>query len=92
MTGRKKEEIVTFKADPGLAEELEKLPNKSDFIRRALLRAFGNECPLCSGTGTLSADQMRHWKEFLEHHHLTKCATCNEMHLACDLFPGERRS
>jgi hypothetical protein len=86
MTGRKKEEIITFKADPTLAEELNRLPNKSDFIRRALLRALGNECPLCNGAGTLTQDQMRHWKVFLHHHRVTKCSTCNEIHLICDAY------
>lgn len=54
MIGKKKEEIVTFKADLRLAEELKRLPNKSEFIRQALLRALGNECPLCHGAGSWS--------------------------------------
>ena len=86
MIGKKKEEIVTFKADGRLAEELNRLPNKSEFIRQALLRALGNECPLCHGTGTLTVNQANHWKNFLEHHHITRCGTCNEVHLTCDAF------
>ena len=86
MIGKKKEEIVTFKADSHLAEELNKLPNKSEFIRQALLRALGNECPLCHGAGTLTMDQIRHWNDFLEHHRFKRCTTCNEVHLTCDAY------
>jgi hypothetical protein len=89
MVGKKKEEIVTFKADPSLAEELKKLPNKSDFIRKALLQALGNECPLCNGTGILTPNQKKHWETFRDHHHAIKCGTCNEIHLICDAYGGE---
>lgn len=90
MVGKRKEETVTFKADPGLAAELKKLPNKSEFIRKALLQAIGNECPLCSGTGTLTPNQLKHWKEFKDHHHAIKCVTCNEVHLTCDVYNEAR--
>ncbi len=89
MVGKKKEEIVTFKADPSLLEELNKLPNKSEFIRRALLRALGNECPLCNGTGILTPNQLKHWQEFQDHHHAIKCSSCNEVHLTCDAYGGK---
>jgi len=86
MVGKKKEDIVTFKTDTALAEELNKLPNKSEFIRKALLHALGNDCPLCNGSGTLTPNQRKHWEKFTDHHRATKCGTCNEIHLTCDAY------
>lgn len=84
MTGKKKEEIITFKADEALAGLLRTFPNRSDFIRRTLLQALGNECPLCNGSGTLTPNQMNHWETFSQHHCIDKCETCNEFFLSCD--------
>lgn len=81
----RKEEIITFKVDHALAEELRHMPNRSDFIRQAVLRAMENVCPLCGGTGVLTASQMDHWHEFERHHHLEECETCHEAHLVCDV-------
>lgn len=81
----RKEEIITFKVDHALAEELRHMPNRSDFIRHAVLRAMQNACPLCGGTGVLTASQMEHWREFEEHHHMEECDTCHEAHLVCDV-------
>ncbi len=58
--GHRKEEVITFKADVELAKALGSMPNKSDFIRRAILSALGNACPVCSGTGALTVSQMHH--------------------------------
>lgn len=80
----RKEEIITFKVDHALAEELRNVPNRSAFIRQALLRALENACPLCGGAGVLSPKQMEHWEEFTAQHHMTQCATCHESHLVCD--------
>ena len=38
---RTKPEIITFKADDGLLARLSALPNRSEFIRRAVLDALG---------------------------------------------------
>lgn len=80
-----KEEIITFKADAALAEALSLVPNRSDFIRAAVLRALDNVCPLCQGTGILSPQQKKHWEEFSRHHELVRCADCQEVVLTCDL-------
>ena len=82
--GRRKEEVITFKASQDLAEALAGMQNRSDFIRQAVLAALGNVCPLCSGTGSLTASQMRHWDEFTAHHRVQLCEECNERHLVCD--------
>ncbi len=83
-TGRKKAEIITFKVDEAFSESLEGIQNRSDFIRSAILSALGNVCPLCNGTGTLSASQRHHWDEFTRHHHMNTCNDCLEPHLVCD--------
>ena len=79
----KKPETITFKADETLAEALHKVPNKSEFIRNAILSALANGCPLCQGTGILSAEQRAHWAGFLNTHSLQKCDACKAVHLVC---------
>lgn len=82
--GRRKEEVITFKVGQDLADALAGMRNRSDFIRRAVLAALGNACPLCSGTGSLTISQMRHWEEFTAHHPVQFCEECHETHLVCD--------
>ncbi|MFP4365251.1 MAG: CopG family transcriptional regulator [Spirochaetia bacterium] len=84
-----KQEIITFKADPALAETLKAIPNKSEFIRSAVLIALDNICPLCQGTGVLTPEQEKHWKDFTLHHKVAKCGDCKEYHLVCDYDGGE---
>ncbi|AFG38084.1 ribbon-helix-helix domain-containing protein [Spirochaeta africana] len=81
---KRKEEIITFKVDPALAEQLRAVPNRSEFIRQAVLQYLGHECPICHGTGTLTAHQMLHLRTFLEHHQLQQCSECGETHLVCE--------
>ncbi|HOJ34892.1 MAG TPA: ribbon-helix-helix domain-containing protein [Candidatus Hydrogenedentes bacterium] len=81
---RKKQEIITFKVDASLMKALEAMPNRSEFIRAAILSAMNNVCPLCSGTGYLTPDQRRHWDEFSAHHVLEKCDECEAVHLVCE--------
>ena len=85
-------EIITFKVDEAMAEAMAGIGNRSDFIRSAILSALGNICPLCNGTGSLSASQRKHWNEFAEHHHLHTCNDCREVHLVCDLEECQRQS
>ena len=80
----KKHEIISFKADQQLVEALKGIPNRSEFIRNAVLRAMDNICPLCQGTGILTPSQQEHWKEFTAHHKVVKCNDCEETYLACD--------
>ena len=81
----KKESVITFKADQKLSELLQDIPNRSDFIRKAVLEALDSTCPLCNGTGILTPSQRKHWDEFSEHHHIAKCSEgCGERILFCD--------
>ena len=80
-----KEQVVTFKVSKDLQEALNKIPNKSEFIRTAILEALGNKCPLCGGTGIMSESQRKHWDSFMEHHSLETCTDCDEIHIKCNL-------
>ena len=44
---------ISFKVEAELAEVLDQLPNKSEFIRKALA-GHGVTCPLCSGLGAVA--------------------------------------
>ncbi len=80
---KKKERIVTFKVDEQLADDLDNIQNKSDFIRKAIQSALQQKCPLCSGTGTLSKEQQQHLVQFLSLHSLEKCEECEAVHFVC---------
>ena len=80
-----KSEIITFKVEDSLAELIQRLPNKSEFIRQAILAALANTCPLCQGTGSLSPDQKRHWDQFSSHHVIEQCHDCAAVHIHCVL-------
>ena len=79
-----KHEIVTFKADAPLLKAMRGIPNRSEFIRSAILSALDNICPLCKGNGLLTPDQRKHWIEFAEHHALAECDDCHAVHLVCE--------
>jgi hypothetical protein len=54
MRGRaRKSRLVAFVADEELAAFLASLPNRSQYIRRALLTELHRLCPACGGTGYL---------------------------------------
>jgi hypothetical protein len=78
-----KPEVISFKADRSLAQALAVIPNRSQFIRAAVLAALDNVCPLCQGTGILTPEQKRHWEGFSRDHQLTECRQCHAYHLVC---------
>lgn len=84
MSFNKKQEVITFKVDAALNEALEGVPNRSEFIRKAILAALDGTCPLCKGTGTLTPDQQKHWREFAQDHTIAECDDCHTLHLICD--------
>jgi hypothetical protein len=81
---RPRAETITFKADGELAKLLSAMPNRSEFIRGAVLNALENTCPLCLGSGIITPQQKKHWEAFLAHHHMEKCGECNAVHIVCD--------
>jgi hypothetical protein len=78
-----KENIITFKVDGALAEAMRGVANRSEFIRSAVLAALDSICPLCGGSGVLTANQMRHWREFAASHIFEECRDCHENRLVC---------
>lgn len=78
-----KQQIITFKAEQALVEAMGDIPNRSEFIRSAILAALEGVCPLCHGTGVLSPHQQQHWQEFSRTHAIERCDTCDEDKLVC---------
>ena len=77
------QETITFKADGELARLLSIMPNKSEFIRHAILGAMDNTCPLCQGSGIITPQQKQHWDEFMTNHRIERCDDCDAIHLVC---------
>jgi len=80
---KKKHGIITFKVDEDLLEAIKEIPNRSEFIRMAILEALGSVCPLCNGNGMLSPNQKRHWQNFAADHSVETCSRCHETILVC---------
>ncbi len=80
---RAKHEIITFKADASLMEAMKGIPNRSEFIRNAILAALESACPLCGGTGVLTPQQKKHMQEFLVDHSLQECEECHDLRFTC---------
>jgi len=80
----KKQSIITFKVDDELLVAIKNIPNRSEFIRTAILDALGSVCPLCNGSGMLSKNQKRHWDDFSADHTLKLCNDCNENIIVCE--------
>ena len=81
---QKKHEIITFKADASLLKAMEGVPNRSEFIRSAIMSALNNVCPLCNGTGILNHDQQQHWEVFLRNHSIEECEECHQAYIVCE--------
>lgn len=54
---------VVFKADAEMADLLDSLPNRSEFIRRAILGQIHRNCPLCRGAGVVPIGIGEHYAE-----------------------------
>lgn len=80
---KSKTEVVSFKADAALLGAMRGINNRSEFIRSAILAALDSTCPLCSGTGTLTPNQMRHWNDLATDHSVEECEDCREVRLVC---------
>lgn len=80
---KKKQEIITFKADESLLKAMRGISNRSEFIRNAILASLDSVCPICKGTGILPPHQKAHLEDFLTDHLLEECEKCNELHFIC---------
>ena len=81
---KKKQSIITFKVDDDLLGAIKNIPNRSEFIRSAILEALGSVCPICNGSGVLTKNQKRHWDDFTTDHSLQVCNDCNKNILVCN--------
>jgi hypothetical protein len=71
-----KSKIVAFKVEEELADFLDNLPNKSDFIRKAILSQFGMTCPLCTGSGVVPRGIHDHYKPVIATENTRPCEKC----------------
>jgi hypothetical protein len=76
-----KSELVAFKIEAELAEFLNKLPNKSAFIRKAIVAQLGMACPLCIGTGVVPKGIHDHYAPLLARHNRRACDGCGDRQL-----------
>lgn len=88
----KKDIVMTFKADGPLLKALGNIPNRSEFIRSAILSALNNACPLCGGTGIFTPDQRKHWELFNKDHVIEQCGDCHAVHIVCKEGGARRKN
>ncbi|MFO0842088.1 MAG: hypothetical protein U0797_06750 [Gemmataceae bacterium] len=86
--------VVAFKVEQALADLLNKLPNKSAFIRKAIAASLGVACPLCEGKGVVPRGVHDHYSPVLKRFAHRGCDSCgDEIDLpkeAGDLTPEDR--
>jgi hypothetical protein len=68
--------VVAFRVDRHLAEELDRLPDKSGFIRGAIERAFHVSCPVCEGRGAVSHETAAFVGRMLTKERARRCPCC----------------
>lgn len=83
--GPLKPRTVAVKIEAELADFLDRLPNKSAFIRQAILAQFGTACPLCAGSGQVPAGLNAHYAPVLAGHRRRACSRCEHE----ELIPGD---
>jgi hypothetical protein len=76
-------EVLTFKVDKAMVKLLKGVPNRSEFIRVAILQALDSLCPFCRGTGVLTPHRKKHWNDLTKHHQKKECKECHEDVLVC---------
>jgi hypothetical protein len=72
------ETVVAFKVEKELAELLDKLPNKSAFIRKAIEAQLGLACPLCNGKGVVPRGLHDHYASLLKQFNSRHCEGCGD--------------
>jgi hypothetical protein len=70
--------VVAFKVEQELAELLDKLPNKSAFIRKAIAAQLGVACPLCQGNGVVPRGVHDHYAPLLHEYRSRNCDGCGD--------------
>jgi hypothetical protein len=72
-----------LKVNEDMLNVIKLIPNRSEFIRAAIMTALDNVCPLCNGTGLLTPKQKEHWEDFLRDHAVKRCDDCDELYIEC---------
>ena len=70
--------IVAFKVEEELAEFLNRLPNKSEFIRKAIAAQLALDCPLCRGSGVVPRAVHDHYAPLIERFNSRACDGCGD--------------
>ena len=83
-----KTEVVAFKVEPDLADFLNSLPNKSEFIRKAIAAQMSIACPLCKGAGQVSRWAHDHYAALLADWNRRQCDGCGDA-LTLPRDPGD---
>lgn len=86
-----KAKIVAFKVEEELADFLNKLPNKSAFIRKAIAAQMSTACPLCNGAGQVSRWAHDHYAPLLASWNRRECEGCGDA-MALPRDPGDLSS
>jgi hypothetical protein len=73
-----KAKVVAFKVEEELAELLDKLPNKSAFIRKAIEAQLGKACPLCQGRGVVPRGVHDHFAPLVARFRSRSCDGCGD--------------
>lgn len=79
--------VVAFKVEEELADFLNKLPNKSAFIRKAIAAQMSIACPLCHGTGQVNRWLHDNYAPFVNAWRNRDCDACGT-HLNFPEDPG----
>jgi hypothetical protein len=70
--------VVAFKVETELADILNQLPNKSAFIRKAIVNQLDMACPLCSGAGMLPKGLHDHYAPIISKLNSKPCEECGD--------------
>lgn len=88
--------VVSFRVDRHLADMLNKVPDKSAFIRQVILRSFYRACPMCKGHGFLPEELSRWIAKQLKADKAMQCSCCLQEYprsiLPPESLPKDRRS
>lgn len=73
---KRKSVVVTFRVDAHLAEALERIPDKSSFIREALQSSLHETCPACNGVGRVDCEAATWLSRVLKAEGARTCECC----------------
>lgn len=78
MSRKAPKTVVAFKVEAELADLLNKLPNKSAFIRKAIAAQLGVACPLCQGKSIVARGVHDHYAPLIEKFSQRNCDSCGD--------------